>query len=514
MRKWILSALLVMGCCSLASADLLEPKVDKKTQERILITTDLEVDDMNGIILSFMYADQYDLAGIVWTAGMYHFNGDGGEHKLAEITPNYKCNAQHCEHTVANAGELTAYRPADPTFLDRMLNYYEEDYKNLSQHSKNYPTPDYLRSITKVGNVEFEGDYRFETEGSRWIEQCILDDDMRPLHIQHWGGINTTVRALYSIYERYHGTPEWEQILQKVTTKVRLAGSGEDNCRKDSHIDEMFPGLKNDDHPSVSSYGQFFSALNAAPEVLPYYQGEYLKDAFKIGHGKLLGEFWLMAEGRAVFGEPLIYNYGLINYMDWGLSAKLGWGPASLVNYPRYEFDPFDWMCCQFGCSSYIDFGLRKDRSHRNNRYVQVYFDELAARADWAIQGASQANHAPLLTSDQMEFTAKAGKTVELSGKAQDPEGRAMTGRWWVEPEGKGSGMFNMGSTTFGGDEALKSCLSVQQDVTIQDSETATCSFTIPKSAKKGDQYLVNLEVQDQGERPMTRFLQYLIEVK
>ncbi|UWX54588.1 DUF1593 domain-containing protein [Maribacter litopenaei] len=48
-------------------------KVDKSKQERIIITTDLEIDDMNGLILSLMYADQYDLAGIVWILGHVPF---------------------------------------------------------------------------------------------------------------------------------------------------------------------------------------------------------------------------------------------------------------------------------------------------------------------------------------------------------------------------------------------------------------------------------------------------------
>jgi hypothetical protein len=43
--------------------DLSSLKVDKKTQPRVLITTDLEVDDMNGILLTLMYANDYDLAG-------------------------------------------------------------------------------------------------------------------------------------------------------------------------------------------------------------------------------------------------------------------------------------------------------------------------------------------------------------------------------------------------------------------------------------------------------------------
>ena len=107
-------------------------KVDKSRQARILITTDLECDDMNGIILSLMYADQYDLAGIVWTAGMYHFQGDGGLHTLGEITPNYRCNAQHCEHRVKTAADLTEYRPVDPTWLPRILDCYEADYALMS----------------------------------------------------------------------------------------------------------------------------------------------------------------------------------------------------------------------------------------------------------------------------------------------------------------------------------------------------------------------------------------------
>lgn len=39
------------------------------------------------------------------------------------------------------------------------------------------------------------------TEGSRFLEELILDDDPRTLYIQTWGGTNTTARALKSIQE-------------------------------------------------------------------------------------------------------------------------------------------------------------------------------------------------------------------------------------------------------------------------------------------------------------------------
>ena len=235
-------------------------KKDKHTLPRIIITTDLEVDDVNGVLLTLMYADQFDLAGIVWTAGMFHFNGDN-VHTLAEITPNYRCEATTAGGTVENAGQLKSFRPVEPGLLQRMIDVdYRADYAYLSQNDPNYPSPEELLSIIKTGNIEFEGDYRFDTEGSDHIKACIMDDDMRPLYIQHWGGINTTVRALMSIYEEYHGTEKWDDVLKKVVAKVRLDKSGEDNCRADSHIDELFPGLQNSDWAGFSAYGTYFSA--------------------------------------------------------------------------------------------------------------------------------------------------------------------------------------------------------------------------------------------------------------
>src|SRR6478609_2842081 len=117
-----IAMLLLVSCGQkLLLPEELSVKVDKSKQARILITTDLEVDDMNGVLLSLMYADHYDIAGIVWTAGMYHFSGDGGLHTLGQITPHYRCNAQHCEHRAESPAGLTEYRPVDPTWLGRVL---------------------------------------------------------------------------------------------------------------------------------------------------------------------------------------------------------------------------------------------------------------------------------------------------------------------------------------------------------------------------------------------------------
>jgi len=489
----MISALCALACTSPKSyaPEDLAVKVDKSTQERILITTDLEVDDMNGVLLSLLYADQYDLAGIVWTAGMFHFSGDGGLHTLGQITPNYRCQSTHCEHRVKGTADLTELRPVDPTWLGRILDYYETDYEYLSKNNPNYPTPEHLRSITKEGNIQFEGDYRYETEGSNFIVECIMDDDPRPLYIQHWGGINTTVRALYTIYEKYHGTPQWDTVLQKVVSKVRLGGSGEDNCRADSHIDEMFPGLQTGGYSrGFFSYGSFFSGSKnsprAASEVLqPYLHAPWNLEAYKQNHGKLTGEIWLMGEGRAIFGEPLIYNYGLITYMDWARSAEMGWGVETLKSFERVDYDPFSWAFCQFGCASFINIGLRPDVENRDDHYSIIMWEELAARADWAICNPEECNHAPIVDGGQLDYTAAAGETVKLSGSAKDPDGNKLTPKWY-SPTG----------------------------AQVSSEEGWKTVVTVPADAAKGDKVVVNLEVRDDAERPMTRFAQYVITVK
>ena len=209
-------------------------------------------------------------------------------------------------------------------------------------------------------------------------------------------------------------------------------------------------------------------------------------DAYKVDHGKLMEEIWLMGEGRALYGEPIIYNYGLTTVMDWGKSAELGWGPANLISYPRADYEPFDWGFCQFGCASFIDIGLRKDVQNRDNRFTIIMWEELAARADWAVCEPQDCNHAPIVDGGQLDFEAAPGETVKLAGSAEDPDGDRLNAKWWTPSEG----------------------------ATVSVAEGWSTEMTVPADAKAGDKIVVNLEVRDNAVRPMTRFAQYVITVK
>lgn len=536
-KVFALFLVLVMTCTAVGSlaemngdSYLEAKKIDKSTRPRYLITTDLEVDDTNGVIMAMLYSNEYDLAGIVWTAGMFHFSGDG-EHTLGEITPNFSCPR-------LDAAGYTEYRPVDPDLVPRLIREnYTADYAFLSKNDPNYPTPEEMMNLYKVGNIAFEGDVRFDTEGSNWIKQCILDDDPRPLFIGHWGGINTTVRALLSIAEDYQNTPEWETIQKKVIDKVYLMGKGEDNCWADQKMDELYPGMHTYGSSGSGGYGNYFAALDfyngrqrSTPDVIDYYQSEWLTDAFKLNHGKLLGEFHLMGDGQVLVGEPDWFQPGLVTYIHWGASPEAE-VRTFLSGYSRADFDVFDWMCLQYGGTSFIDFGLRGSIEHPawgnitgritidgkaqnregkynteynpvtgavnttyGTRFTPILFEELAARADWTIMPYEDCNHAPICTAEALDFTAKSGECVTLSAKVEDPDGDDYHTTWWVW-------------------ESASDYDGAATGLTVWNASELQANFTVPQDAQPGDYFNVLLQVQDEADRPMTRFVQYIITV-
>ncbi len=55
-------------------------------------------------------------------------------------------------------------------YIDEAVDIYAQVYPNLKVHDPNYPTPEYLQSKIREGNVEFDGDTSKDTPGSDLIK--------------------------------------------------------------------------------------------------------------------------------------------------------------------------------------------------------------------------------------------------------------------------------------------------------------------------------------------------------
>lgn len=95
------------------------------------------------------------------------------------------------------------FGPGRAGHILEVIGYYERDFAALRAHSRRYPEPDVLRSLTKQGALESPGPAGVgkATEGSRWIVECARRKDARPLHVLVWGGIEDLAQALHDAPE-------------------------------------------------------------------------------------------------------------------------------------------------------------------------------------------------------------------------------------------------------------------------------------------------------------------------
>lgn len=503
------------------------------TRPRAIITTDLECDDMNSLIHLSLFFNDVDVDGVVYSASQFHFNGDG-VHTLAEVTPHYSC-----EGNVAGSGDelilpdqvpgLKSFRPMELGWIEDLWdNEYREAYEYLSQNSPNYPTPDYLLSVTKVGNVQFEGDVRFDTEGSDLIKNAILDDDPRTLYVLTWGGFNTTARALLSIADDYRGTDQWDAIYNKVCSKVVAVNYTQDYSYYD-HIVQIYPDLQLME--LSDGYAGYFTANNAQADVIDTFNSEWLTQNIKFNHGSLMNKYGLMGDGT--------YYEGEVSNMQYGQMLRIDWGGGMSGDFDAYDFmsegDSGTFMAL-------IDVGLRGmesremgkygtlagtvtyksndphpksfiekmmeqaaapvsnynpvtgQPSNTTNRYLRAYQEEWAARADWCVMGYEEANHAPIVSVAQEDITAQAGTAVPLSASVTEPDGDGYSVSWFVDPY-------------------VSSYSGASRNLQVWNPMDASTSFTIPADAAAGDVFCITLTVQDDASARMTRYAQVLVTV-
>lgn len=460
---------------------------DSMPKPRVIVTSDGEIDDECSLVRFLLYANEWDIEGIITSSSQYHWQG----HKWA-----------------------------GDDWAEPYLAAYEKVQPNLVKHDRRYPTAEFLRARTFLGNVKAEGEMEEITPGSQHIVKVLLDEsDPRPVWIQAWGGVNTIARALKIIEEKH---PE---KMAYVANKIRFYFIWEQDKTYQSYIRPRWGKFN---IPTIIS-DQFWAVAYQWNKILPenqqaYLRADWMKANILEGHGALCalykahvpGSYGLKGDHNFTPGDfrsegdsPAFLHTiptGLRNlespgYGGWGGRYTLVRDNTWLDPVPEagYKYPEGRWFTESAWGRAYM-----RQRYPKDPELMRKYFEPLsqwiiaiqndfAARADWCVKPFNQANHPPVVTlTHALDLKAKPGAKISLSAKGTtDPDGNALSYRWWQYQD----------ADTYPG------------VVQINTADKQSASLTVPADAKPGQTIHIICEVTDNGTPPLTRYQRVVAEI-
>jgi hypothetical protein len=502
-----LRQLLANGLLATMLPNVLGYAIDKASKIRTIVTTDMESDDLASLVRYTLYANDLENQGLVYTSSKYHWEGDGKNTSF--FLPNREYNTSQ-----------TSWRPTGTsTIEDHLLKAYAEVYPNLIVHDPTYPSPEHLLSITKIGNVDFDGEMAKDTAGSDLIKKLILDSDPRTLHLQAWGGTNTIARALKSIEDNYSTQPGWNRTKSEISSKVVILASGFQDNTYEEYIAPNWPAIRVEELSAAYDTWGFNCNKGAGnirdlPENNIYYQGEWTKKYIQTGPLGSLYRSWLDGQTTFgggdqldVFGDPdkapsgwckpmekydflsegdnVVFNPLLPTGLQDPSDANIGgWGGRRVQN----STNPNLWVLV----GKEIGQNGSDIENWTTDRWVAAVQNDFAARMHWTLTSSyGESNHTPTVKiRGSKTIKAKAGKEVKLAARTSDPDGDRVAVEWWQYRE----------EGTYPGTVIVK---GVNGGATV----------LVPQDAQQGQTISVIAQATDDGEIPLTRYDRVFIVV-
>ncbi len=270
---------------------------------RVVITADPELDDNNTIIRAILYSSEVKFEGLIYVSSQFHWKGDG------RGTTQYIADR---EYKRLGLCPCTSWRfSPDERFIDDIVDAYTKAYPNLKVHDSDYPSPEELRSKIKWGNVDFDGDFSKDTDGSNLIRSLLLDAGPGPLYVTAQGGESTIARALKSIYDQYAKTPQWEAIREKVSRKLIVIPSGDQDGTERAYIRPNWPEVREFEFSGIDfGYG---AQDRASPEDKIYFTPEWTKSNIS-SRGSLGALYRTWGDGKQMVKDDPTDFFGLSGY--------------------------------------------------------------------------------------------------------------------------------------------------------------------------------------------------------
>ena len=434
------------------SAQAVQKKKDKISYKpRIINTTDLgaDPDDEQSMVRQLVCANEFDIEGLVVSTGCWR--------KIQRNT----------------------------AMLDRLVEAYKEAYPNLKIHADGFPSPEYLKSISVMGQLGYgmsDVGTGKDSPGSDLIIASADKDDPRPLWVMGWGGMNNIAQAIWKVRESRSETD-----LQKFLSKLRLIDIlGQDDAG--AWIAKNFPEV---------FYIRATGVYGWQPPKNGYYQREEIQS-----HGPLGAVYpdtkWASEGDTPAFMH--IYPNGLNDpeQIDQG-----GWGG-------RFSFTKIAGIRSMSGVSKiekdgetkydpYYMYGNSEEGADAIKRWSKGYNNDFAVRMDWSITPKYEdANHHPIAvlngdrTREVLGINSLSGSRIELNALgSNDPDGDSLSYSW-----------------SFYDDPS-----SYNGSVEIQNNSSSIATVKIPENAE-GENIHIILTIHDDGEPALTRYRRLIIHVE
>lgn len=399
----------------------------RQEKQRVIVLTDItnEPDDQESLVRFLVYANEYDIEGIVATTSVWLKDKVRPEKILA------------------------------------CIDAYGHVRDNLEKHATGYPSAKYLTSITKAHlplyGMNGVGQGK-DSEGSELIIRAVDKDDARPVWISVWGGAGTLAQALWKV--KNTRTPE---EVRKFVSKLKVyAISDQDDAGR--WIRNNFTDVFYIVSPSAEDWLEYYHATwtgisgDRHYKNGPLYKFElvdnpWLKANIINNHGPLgaqYPEFAYIMEGDTPSFIGLISN-GLGSAIS---PAYGGWGGRYDLFQSYAEARPI-WTNTINSVDA-VDIGNGTIHSSDQAsiwRWREAFQNDFAARMDWSVSPLyKSANHNPVVavngdtSKDVMTIRRAAGEVIRLSAKGStDPDQNSLAYNWFLYREaGKFSGVLNI----------------------------------------------------------------------
>ncbi|WP_297088121.1 nucleoside hydrolase-like domain-containing protein [uncultured Draconibacterium sp.] len=419
----------------------------QQQKPRVIVMTDGEVDDHSSMIRFLLYTCDVEVCAIIETNSIFQRHGHSNE-----------------------------------DWYEKQLNAYEKVYLNLIKHNPDYPTAEYLRSVSSVGDEVYErvkdlrekrwelipgGDILMkpdnweDTPGSDKIVEVLLEDNPAPVHIQAWGGGNTAARAFYKLKTEY--PDDYKRAVSKVVMYNIWYQDGAGN-----YIENY--------HPDVTMIycGSFAGTWNYRSQKNTY---DFIENNVKNNHGSLGA---LYPQDYVSEGDSPAFFYSLFNGLrNYEAPEFGGWGG-------RFEkTDLFE--------NVYKDAVDDGDNKKSLRMWIEQVNNDFEARMDWCVaENFADANHKPTIKiKGDIDQTVNSGEKVTLTAKSiTDPDGDKVDHKWWQYGH----------AGTYDG------------EIDLKDASSKSISFIAPKVEKTSTIHFI-LQVTDNGQPSLNAYQRFVITV-